>query len=84
MKCYKLDHIGESDCEHAEARIERNAMCCTHPCVIMAEEARRKAEEEKRSAEAKLAKYRKAILPFLDNCRAVVAAVDAEKEGGAE
>ena len=81
MKCYKCDNRGEVDCIFAKKDLGAWEMQCTHPCVIMADSAKRKADEARCSAEATLAKYREAIQPFVDNCRAVIAAVDGEKEG---
>jgi hypothetical protein len=52
--------------------------------VLIAEAKRAAEEDARREAENKLEKYRKAIRPFVDNCRAVVKAVDGEKEGEAK
>ena len=82
MTCIKCDNAhGESSCEFAEFNPAFFGFQCKHPCVLIADEARWKAEKEREEALARLEKYRKAIRPFVDNCRAVVKAVDGEKEG---
>ena len=82
MTCIKCDNAhGESACEYAEFHPGFFAFQCKHPCVLIAEAKRAAEEDARREAENKLEKYRKAIRPFVDNCRAVVKAVDGEKEG---
>ena len=82
MTCIKCDNAhGESACEYAEFHPGFFAFQCKHPCVLIAQAKRAAEEDARREAENKLEKYRKAIRPFVDNCRAVVKAVDGETEG---
>ena len=79
MNCYKVDQYGESACEFAQANPMLNNFGCTNPCVLMAHKAMLEAKEKWREAEAKLKKYREAIKPFVENCRAVIDAVESGK-----
>lgn len=82
MMCIRCDQHGETSCEHAEVDVRIFGFVCKHPCAIDLGNALRQEAERRRDAELKLEKYRRAIMPFVDNCRAVLKAVDDEKEGG--
>ena len=80
--CIKNDINDESDCTFAKIDLSGwKPMCrCTHFCVNELVRQLTIEKEARASAEAKLEKYREAINPFVKNCRAVIAVVDA-KEG---
>lgn len=78
--CIKNDSNGEIACKYAVCDPSLWDFSCGHECVIAIMEKLRAEQDARREAEMKLDKYRKAIKPFVDNCRAVIEAVDNKKE----
>ena len=76
MRCYKCDGYGESACEHAKCNPMMGCFECTNPCVLLAEKAMREAEQKSLDAVLKLRKYREAVRPIVENCRAIIEAYD--------
>lgn len=80
MTCLRLDDMNESSCPHAEMNLLEWCPKCTHPCVkevfhnFLEEQRKRVALEEK------LEKYRKAVRPFLENCRTIVSMADEQEK----
>lgn len=80
--CIKSDSNGESACKDAFYEPSNLGFTCSHECVVELMDKLRAEQEARREAEIKLDKYRKAIRPFVDNCRAVINAIDNNKENG--
>ena len=78
--CIKIDANGESACKDAVCDPTLLGFSCSHECVIAIMDKLRAEQAARRDAEMKLDKYRRAIKPFVDNCRAVIDAVDNNKE----
>lgn len=78
--CIKNDANGERACKDAILDPALWGFSCSHECVVELMDKLRAEQEARREAEIKLDKYRKAIKPFVDNCRAVINAVDNKKE----
>ncbi len=78
--CIKSDTNGESACKDAVCDPSLWCFSCSHECVIAIMGKLRAEQDARREAEIKLDKYREAIKPFVDNCRAVIDAVDNNKE----
>lgn len=78
--CIKSDSKGESACKDAFYEPSNSVFTCSHECVVALMNELQAEQEARREAEIKLDKYRKAIKPFVDNCRAVIDAVDNKKE----
>lgn len=77
--CIKIDGYGESDCKYATCDPSAWGFVCSNECVITMTKKLNAEKEARIAAEEKLKKYREAIGPFVDNCRAVINVVDNEK-----
>lgn len=82
MKCLKCNGVGESDCEFANANVMLACFECGHDCVKQLNEQLEHERSERRKAERLLLKYREAVRPFMDNCRAVVEIADEMERNG--
>lgn len=81
--CIKKDSHSESPCESAEFNPFVASAECTHACVIALQAQFDEEHRARTAAERKLEQYRRAVQPFVKNCREVVALADKE-EGGAK
>lgn len=72
MECLINDCHGESSCEKAKYNIACNRFECSHECVDKVYEMLVKTRIERDDALRKLDAYRKALAPFIDNCRACI------------
>ena len=84
MACYRQDLNNESDCEYSRFNLCWGRAECTHPCVMQADKARLKAENERNASERKLRQYREAVRPILDNCRKIIKAAEGDEAEGDE
>ena len=82
MACYRRDLENESDCEYSRFNLCWGRAECTHPCVMQADKARLKAENERSASERKLRQYREAVRPILDNCRKIIKAAESDEAEG--
>lgn len=82
MACYRRDLDNESGCEHSRFSLYTGRAECTHPCVMQADKARLKAENERNASELKLKQYREAVRPILDNCRKIIKAAESDEAEG--
>lgn len=78
--CIKRDEHGESACKNASCDPDVWGFVCHNECVVEMAKRLQCETGARIAAEERLKKYRDAIKPFVNNCRAVIAAVD-EKEG---
>ena len=78
--CIKNDEHGENACKDASCDPAVWGFVCHNECVVEMVKRLKRETEARIAAEERLKKYRDAIKPFVNNCRAVIAAVD-EKDG---
>ena len=82
MACYRRDLDNESPCGYSRFSLYTGRAECAHPCVMQADEARLKAENERNASEQKLKQYREAVRPILDNCRKIIKAAESDEAEG--